>query len=240
MYQDGMPVAVVKPALIKGRGVAEFKIECGEPGKLIFELQTMSLHNPKKLIIDNQNLDEFSLAPSMWSAIVGKDAEQLLTLLLKEDQAARAAGAKSWTLTFFIDDPKSLGYSVNVGGVKEVRDHMLKWCAAPAGALLQAVREKAPKPQNDSYLVSQVFLAPNRTHILQFYESGIYQIKNIRAARGKSLEWEGSYTISSNTLVLDPNTPKQMNCGFRYTPQKDFVLSNCAYSGMFVAQQNVR
>jgi hypothetical protein len=232
---DRKPYAIVKLPVSR-TGVSDFSMQCGEAGKIKFGLTWYEdVGQPQKLIVDNPDQDAFALRSdnSFRPEIEGKEADRFLKLLLKEEAAASAAGAKSWTLIFFIDDPKKRGYSANIGGVKEVRDFLLKYCAAPAGAL----EANKPKPQGDTYLASQPFLAPNRTHFLQFFPDGRYQIVNIRSKRE---EWRGAYTVNSSTLMLDPESPKKMVCGFRYDAQKNVVLSGCEYSGIYVAMNNLR
>jgi hypothetical protein len=137
----GKPYAVVKLPVSR-TGVSDFSMQCGEPGKIKFGLTWYEDAGiPQKLIVDTPDQDTFALTiPASYPEIEGKEAERLLKLLLKEEATANAARAKSWTLIFFIDDPKKRGYSANVGGVKEVRDFLLKWCAAPDGAIVILLR----------------------------------------------------------------------------------------------------
>jgi hypothetical protein len=71
----------------------------------------------------------------------------------------------------------------------------------------------------------------------QFFPNGSYQLLQIRSGK---LLWRGSYAVSGNTLVFDPDTPKKMVCGMRYNEIKNLVLSNCDYAGTWESMANIR
>ena len=234
---DHKPYAKVRQP--EGHPMRDFSMHCGAPGKVEFSLndyRAASGDVPALLIADDAKQESFKLDLLMGYSVKlkGTEADRLLASLLREESAARAAGAKSWTFTFFINDPKTAGYSLNVGGVQQVRDFLVKRCAEPAGSLEAATNK--PKPQSDTYLTSQPFAAPDRIHFLQFYQDGRYQIANHRSGQE---EWRGVYNVSSGTLVLDPDTPNKMICGFSYDARKNVVLSGCQYSGVYVALKNL-
>ena len=140
------PFAVVDLPSTGPYGVRSLSMKCDKSGKINFELFYVAMKIASKLIVDNPNLDTFVLDDDVGgnhAAIAAADADRFLNLLLKEEVAANAAGAKSWTLVFFLDDPKTRGYSANIGGVRQVRDYLVKSCAAS-----DAAREKAAKSSN--------------------------------------------------------------------------------------------